>query len=233
MRERMASISSWGAASLSLALTTIACSSGVIPGTVDGGVTQFAVEEGIRSEHVVLVLAVDDGPSAESTAIRSAVGRALHSTLVDLLRANASGLDVDWARSDLRIVVVHPSVAGSAAVVGPSDDADLALVTDNATDVPIAAVVGATTRAIGAVTAPSPAPYALLEAARQTVDLITGRARAARRRRCTSAGLSSPRSAPPTAWRSCLRRRATTRASSTRPRRGGGAGPTDRTGTRR
>ncbi len=169
----MASISGREGASLCLALFSIACSSGTIPGAVDGGVTQFTVEEVIGSEHAVLVLVVDDGPSAESEAIRSAMGRALPSTLLHLIGGNASGLDVDWARSDLRIVVVHPSVAGSAALVGPSDDADLALVTDNATDGAITAAVGATTRAIGAATTPSLAPYALLEAARRTVDLVT------------------------------------------------------------
>jgi hypothetical protein len=156
-----------------LAPACIACSAQV-PQAVDGGVTQFSTSIATSGDRVVMIVAVDDGSSPEAQAIRAATVAALPATLQQLVNESASGLDTDWARADVRLVVVHPSIAGSAGASGPNDDPALALITDNATPDAIAETAAAAARAIDGSVAAEGAPYALLNAAAATMDLLTG-----------------------------------------------------------
>jgi hypothetical protein len=121
-----------------------------------------------------VLLVVDDEPSPQAQAIRAATAQALPATLQQLVSESRSGLNTDWVRADLRLVVVHPSIAGSAGVIGPNDDPALGLITDNATPEAIAATSAAAARAIDGSVAAEGAPYALLAAAASAMDLVTG-----------------------------------------------------------
>ena len=122
----------------------------------------------------VLVLAVDDEPTAAAAAIRAATGSALKPTIEKLFTASLSGLDTDWLRSDLRVVIVHPSTAGAARAVGPSDDPSVALVTENASTADVYALADSAARAIDGTVAAAGAPYSLLEATALTLELLAG-----------------------------------------------------------
>jgi hypothetical protein len=129
---------------------------------------------GVSGDRVVVILVVDDEASPQAQAIRAATVQALPATLQQLVSESRSGLNTDWARADLRLVVVHPSIAGSAAAIGPNDDPALGLITDNAGPDTIASTAAAAARAINGSVAPDGARYAVLDAAAATMDLVTG-----------------------------------------------------------
>jgi hypothetical protein len=165
-----------GRTSLCLALSSIACSSGTIPGTVDGAVTQVTVDRSVGSWRAVLVLAVDDGPSMAAAAIRAATAQVLPATLRQLAFRTWEGLPSDWHPADVRVVVVRPSREGWDSIVSPDDDPALDLVTDNASDDAIEATADAVTRLINAVPAEAGAPYSLLDTTGRALDLVAGTA---------------------------------------------------------
>jgi hypothetical protein len=152
-----------------------ACSDGS-PLTVPAGrVAQFTTEVAIGAGRRVVVLAVDDGPSDESVALRNETEALMRTTLEERFAAGSAHLGSDWQRADLRVVLVHPSATGSARAIGPSDDPALAVVGDNVSLDAIDRLADATASDINAWAAPANAPYALLDATARTLQLVTGR----------------------------------------------------------
>lgn len=184
----------WGMVGALLAAgPTAACSDGATTVAPSGHVEQFQTELSLDAGRIVIVLAVDDGPSRESASVRETAKALLRTTFEDRFARAIAHVGSDWARADLRVVVVHPSAAGSARAVGPSDDAALAVVTDDATTDDIDAMADAASRAIDGSVAAAGAPYALLDATARTIELVTG-ARAPRDRReaALAASLGTP-----------------------------------------
>jgi hypothetical protein len=165
----------WGMVGGLLAAAPIAaCSDGATVIAPSGHAEQFQTEFSLDAGRIVVVLAVDDGPSRESASVRETAKGLLRTTFEDQFVRAGGHVGSDWARADLRVVVVHPSAAGSARAVGPSDDAALAVVTDDATTEDIDAMADATGRAIDGSVAADGAPYALLDATARTIELVTG-----------------------------------------------------------
>jgi hypothetical protein len=163
----------WGRVGIFLA-PIAACSTTTGSGP-SGGLDQYTTELRVDAGRRVVVLAVDDGPSAAATSVRETATGLLRATLENRFAAGVGGgLGSDWARADLRVVVVHPSNAGSARAVGPSDDPGLAVVAANASTRDIDAMADAAGRAIDANVAPAGAPYTLLDATARTLRLVTG-----------------------------------------------------------
>lgn len=165
---------------LLLSLSIAACSS-PIGQTVPAGSELQQIQQSFdltSSTHTTFVLVVDDAPNA------SALRAALHNTLTVILRDGiVSGYpkaphrrrDPAVAhRADLRFVVVHPSAEGDARMTGPSDDRELELVTDDASEADLDRVVTAVDRAVSSHLAAPDAPYRLLDATKSAVTLILG-----------------------------------------------------------
>jgi len=130
------------------------------------------MEVEVDSPGRVLVLVVDDEATMDAAAVRSATIGALRPTLKQLFRDGQSGLDTDWLRSDLRVVVVHPSTPGSSRATGPSEAPSLALITANASIADVDALADSAAQAIESAVAPSGVSYSLLKATAQTVELL-------------------------------------------------------------
>jgi hypothetical protein len=162
---------------LGLPCVALGCSGGPTYTVPSGGVTQMAFEFTLSPVRRALVLAVDDEATADAATIRSATAAGLRPTLERQFTDGLVGLNSDWSRADLRVVVVRPSIAGSARAMGPSDDPHLAVVTENASLADIDALADAAARAMDAWAAPAGARYSLLEATARTIELLA-RARA-------------------------------------------------------
>lgn len=128
---------------LCLAFDALGCSGGAPYGAPSGGVTQVSLEESMPAVRGVLVLAIDDEATAAAAAIRSATKAGLRPTLECQFSDGLIGLSRDWLRADLRVVVLHPSFAGSGRAIGPSDDAKLAVVAEDASEATIDAMADA------------------------------------------------------------------------------------------
>lgn len=150
----------------------LGCSGNPRP-TVSGRTSQVTLDLGVSSMALILVFAVDDEPTDGAMAIRAQTVGSLRATLEERFTSSLSGLYTDWARADLRVVVVRPSLAGSARALGPADNGALALVSENATLADVDALADATAQVVGASVAPAGAPYSLIDATTQTIELIT------------------------------------------------------------
>ena len=164
-------------AALGLLCAALGCRGYATYTAPSGAVTQFGSEFTLSPVRRVLVVAVDDEATADAATIRSATAARLRPTMKHEVADGAADLDSDWLRADLRVVIVHPSIAGSARAIGPSDDPNLAVVTDNASLGDIDALADAAARAVDAFVAPAGGRYSLLEATARTVELLA-RARA-------------------------------------------------------
>ena|ERR1019366_658771 len=152
-----------------------ACSGGTTVSVPSGVTEQYTDEFLIDVARRVIVLTVDDGPGADSAAIRQTTKTLLRTTFEERFAVGSrAGLESDWARADMRVVIVHPSVGGSARAVGPSDDPALAVVSDHASTAAIDVMADEAGRTIDAAVAPAGAPYPLLDATVQTIGLVTG-----------------------------------------------------------
>jgi hypothetical protein len=152
-----------------------ACSGGVPEVTVSGSALQFTDDRSVWSGKVVLVLTVDDEPTADAASLRTLATGSLRPTLEQYFEQALPLLDTDVARADLRVVVVHPSIAGSGRAVGPGDAPALSLVTDDASIAQVDAVADAASSIIEGAVAPPGARYAPLDSTALTVQLLSGR----------------------------------------------------------
>lgn len=103
-----------------------ACSSSNVPPDLPSeSVTRFVLAE--RSTPSVVVLVVDDAPTADAAALRAVVTAGLRT---DLRRAEGPGCDpAAWMPGDVRVFVVLPSASGNR-ILGPSDAPALSLHTE-------------------------------------------------------------------------------------------------------
>ena len=159
---------------LGLAFEAFGCSGGATYVAPSGGVTQISLEESVPAVRGVLVLAIDDEATDAAAAIRAATKAGLRPTLERQFSDGLGGLSRDWWRADLRVVVVHPSIAGSGRAIGPGDDPNLSVVAEDASEGDIDSMADAAARAVDAFVAPEGARYSLLEATARTMDLLTG-----------------------------------------------------------
>jgi hypothetical protein len=150
----------------------VACSAPVTPAVPAASNTQLTFDESIQVRRQVVVLIVDDEPTAEAASLRSQTDATLRHTFERQYENQATGLRTDQLRVDLRAVVVHPSIPGSGRAIGPSDDPALAVVSEDGSRADADALSEAVARDIDAVVAPPGAPYMLLDATRQTLDLV-------------------------------------------------------------
>jgi hypothetical protein len=161
-----------------LLTTLVACSGETLLSGPSGGELQASGDMSFPDAKRVVVLTVDDEPTDGAASIRALATRVLANTLEQGFGSGDEGPGVfhaaDIVRSDLRVVVVHPSIAGSERAVGPSDDAALALTSPRATIAQVDAVAAAASREIDAVLAPAGAVYPLLDATALTLQLLTG-----------------------------------------------------------
>ncbi|MGH7269154.1 MAG: hypothetical protein ACREJ3_01885 [Polyangiaceae bacterium] len=163
----------WLLATVPLALLA-GCSQGSWQATASGGALQFSNDMDIVQAKQIVVLTVDDEATADAASIRALATGALRGTFEKDFEEGQSGLRSDWARADLRVVVVHPSVTGSGRAVGPSDDPALALISDDASTADVDALADAASRSISGAVAPAGAPYAPVDATSLTIQLLSG-----------------------------------------------------------
>jgi hypothetical protein len=144
-----------------------------------GAVTQLTEGLWVYDDRVVTVVVVDDEPTSDAASLRAAVEAALEpsfeAAFFDALRPYPGGWDpAEHHAVDQRVVVVHPSGAGSARFVGPESDPALAWVSANAQRADAAALAAATSRAIDAQVAPAGQPYRAIDSAASMLDLFGG-----------------------------------------------------------
>ncbi|MDP9152105.1 MAG: hypothetical protein M3O36_19445 [Myxococcota bacterium] len=164
------------------ALALLGCSGGAPQTLPTGAVRQIELAFSTASVRRVIVLVVDDSPTPEATFLRAEVTRALRPAFEALFRDSgyrgAFGDPAALPPADLRVVVVHPSSAsasvGGSRVVGPSREARLALVSERTSIAQVDALADAAGDVIAGFVASADAPYALLDAAGSTLDLVVG-----------------------------------------------------------
>ena len=159
-------------------LSIVACSSDAV--TVPSGSkhqVSYEISYG-GSSSLVFIVAVDDSRSTDSASLRAAFFDAMRA----MLRATADGPGyygtrdpAAWHPVGMRVVVVRPS--SDTTAVGPSDDAALAWTSEHATHDAADALASAIEAHVA--TPIVGAPYRLLDATKQTLDLVLGRRPAA------------------------------------------------------
>ncbi len=160
----------WG----SLLVSVGACSGGAPEGMVSGSALQFTDDRSVGSQRVVIVLTVDDEATADAASLRTLATGALRPTLEQSFEEALPRLVTDSLRADLRVVVVHPSIAGSGRAVGPSDDPALSLVSAAVSLSDVDAVADSASSIIEGAIAPAGAPYAPLDSTALTLQLLSG-----------------------------------------------------------
>lgn len=167
------------ALTLAVLVLVVACSGRPQETVAGGSVTELAWQWYAPPMRALIVLTVDDEATPEAASIRAATISALRSTFEKQFRESL-GYDAAlrdpaaWHPAGLRVVLVRPSAVGSSRAIGPSDDPRLAVVGTDVTTDQIQAQADAATIAIDASPAPPAAPYALLDATAQTLELVTG-----------------------------------------------------------
>jgi hypothetical protein len=156
---------------LATALSVLgACGSSTVPRDLPSEtLTHFVLAE--RSAPSVIVLVVDDAPTADAAALRATVTAGLRT---DLRRAEGPGCDpAAWIPSDVRVFVVLPSAAGNR-ILGPSDAPALSLHTERRSLADADALVDAIQVVLDGSVAGTTAAFRPIDAVNDVLALVRG-----------------------------------------------------------
>jgi hypothetical protein len=128
-----------------------------------------------QNDTEVVVVVVDDRPTAQAAELRAGLGAAVKEMGANILAANEFDLPdrATWHPVDLRVILVPASSTSTETIASPASDPALAWTTNQATKEGRDALVGAVESAVARMPAPS-GGFRPLERAADVIMLLRG-----------------------------------------------------------